>query len=57
MKKGPRPARLFRIYRNPETGENYAEHVDTGSIVPLHTLTRVELIKTCSGMRLTVPEP
>jgi len=57
MKKGPRPARPFRIYRNPETGENYAENMDTGAIQPIHTLTRVELVKTCAGMRLTVPEP
>lgn len=54
--KGPRPARSFRIYKHP----NYAGNVGVdlgGAFVPLHAMTRVELVKACANTGLRVPEP
>lgn len=54
--KGPRPARSFRIYKHPRYAGNVGITPD-GSAVPIHAMTRVELVKACANTGLSVPSP
>lgn len=54
--KGPRPARSFRIYKHPRYAGNVGITPD-GSAVPIHAMTRVELVKACANTGLSVPAP
>ena len=53
-KRGPSPARLVTVYKDPRSGRNMA-FTSNGRAILVETLTRVELVKTCARMGLSVP--
>lgn len=55
-KRGPAPARLVTIHRNPDTGKNFAMTTG-GRMLHIRDLTRVELVKTCARSGLSIPAP